>query len=453
MRRDITSGGMDGIEAAGSLDADLLRRIERREARVVVVGLGYVGLTLAEALVSAGYSVTGHDIGAARVAAINAGRSPITHLGDSALTAMHAAGFRASADPDCLAEADVATICVPTPLDAQRTPDLSAVSAAAAAVVARLRPGGLVLMESTLHPHGSEEILTPLIAARGLVPGRDIFVAFSPERENPGDAGRRGTAIPRVVGANDPASRRLAAAFYAAAGYTVHTVSSAATAEAVKLVENSFRLVNIALANEFKTVFRGMGIDVHEVIAAASTKPFGFMPFHPGPGAGGHCIPVDPLYLAWQARRLGLETPLIALSAALNETMPGRVAEEVLALLAERRGKEARGARLLVLGLAYKRNVEDLRESPAVTLLHRLAAAGAETWWHDPWVREWPTELDARRLDRLDAAQLAGFDAAVIATDHDGPDYGLVLRHVGLVADARGAARRLGLDCARVVQV
>lgn len=444
---------MDAFDPAERAASALLHRIGLCAAPVVVVGLGYVGLALAEALAVAGFPVTGLDIDPGRVEALNAGSCSLAHLSSRALRGMRTAGFRASSDPACLDQADIAVICVPTPLDNRRLPDLGAVEAAAGVIAARMRRGGLVVMESTIHPHGTEEVLGAALRARGLKPGRDIFVAFSPERESPGDSACRGIAIPRLLGADDDGSRRLGTAFYRAAGYAVHEVASIATAEAAKLVENSFRLVNVALANEFKTVFGGLGIDVQEVIAAAATKPFGFMPFHPGPGAGGHCIPVDPLYLAWKARHCGLETPLITMSAALNAAMPARIAEDLLSLLATRFGKAPGRGRILVLGLAYKRNVGDLRESPALALLRHLVAAGTAVRWHDPWIREWPPDLAGIRLASLAAEHLAGVDIGVIATDHDGPDYGQVARHVGVLADARGAARRLGLDMRRVVPV
>lgn len=449
------AGGISRADGAGLGPAaqHLLAAIEGRTAPVVVIGLGYVGLAVAEALTASGFHVTGHDIDARRVGLLNDGPSPDGHLDDAALARMRRAGFRATADAACLDGARIVVICVPTPLDARRMPDLSAVAAVAGDVVARLQPGALVVLESTLHPTGSQEMLGAPLRARGMVPGEDVFLAFAPEREDPGNAGHRGTAIPRVVGADDAASRRLAAAFYEAAGYAVHTVSSLAAAEAAKLVENSFRLVNIALANEFKTVFAALGLDTQEIIAAASTKPFGFMPFHPGPGAGGHCIPVDPLYLAWQAGRMGMETPLISLSARLNQAAPDRVAANVVRLAAGRRGGVAAGARVLLLGLAYKRNIDDLRESASVALLHRLGDAGIEVWWHDPFLRHWPAGIAARRVPALDAPALRGFDLAVVATDHDGPDYALVAREVGLLADARGIARRLGLDPALVAEV
>ena len=444
---------MDAFDPAERAASALLHRIGLRTAPVVVVGLGYVGLALAESLAVAGFPVTGFDTDPARVAALNGGLCPLPHLSSAALRGMRAAGFRASSDPACVHHADIAVICVPTPLDDRRLPDLGAVEAAAGAIAARMRLGGLVVMESTIHPHGTQEALGTALRARGLKPGRDVFMAFSPERESPGDLACRGTGIPRLLGADDDISRRLGAAFYRAAGYEVHEVSSIATAEAAKLVENSFRLVNVALANEFKTVFRGLGIDVQEVIAAAATKPFGFMPFLPGPGAGGHCIPVDPLYLAWKARDCGLDTPLITLSAALNAAMPARIAEELLSLLAARFGRSPAQGRILVLGLAYKRNVGDLRESPALALLRHLVAAGVGVRWHDAWAQDWPADVAPHRLASLSADDLAGFDIGVIATDHDGPDYAEVARHVGVLADARGAARRLGLDADRVVPV
>ena len=431
-------------------------RITGREAVTAIIGLGYVGLPLAAAVAGAGFPVIGLDVDPAKVAMLNEGRSYIRHLGDAAVARLRAGGrFEASADFDRLAEADIVVICVPTPLDRHREPDLSFVECTARAVAGRLRRGQLIVLESTTWPGTTRELVRPILEAGGLACGRDFFLAYSPEREDPGNAQFGTGSTPRVIGAEDADAAALAAAFYGCFVPRIVPVSSSATAEAVKLTENIFRAVNIALVNELKTIYDAMGIDVWEVIEAASTKPFGFMPFQPGPGLGGHCIPIDPFYLTWKAREFGINTRFIELAGEVNTLMPRLVVEKLALALDRQRGRGLRGARILLLGMAYKRNVDDLRESPSLVLTKLLEARGAAVAYHDPWVPEVPRtrdhpELAGRRSVALDG--LCGFDAVLIATDHDGIDYAAVAGAARLVVDTRNACARAGATGAHIVK-
>jgi UDP-N-acetyl-D-glucosamine dehydrogenase len=428
--------------------AELAARIDARTARVGVIGLGYVGLPLALAFAERGFPVLGFDVDRAKVAAIGRGECYIDHLDGGRLAAATGAGrFSAAADFDRMAEADAVLICVPTPLTRQREPDLSYVEATAREIAARLRPGQLVVLESTTWPGTTEELLRPLLEAGGLVCGRDVFLAFSPEREDPGQAGHSAVDIPKVVGGADPVSGDLAERLYAAIVPRVVRVSSAAAAEASKLTENIFRAVNIALVNELKVVFDRMGIDVWEVLDAAETKPFGFMRFDPGPGWGGHCIPLDPFYLSWKAREHGVTARFIELAGEINVRTVEYVIEKLTEAL-NHDAKPVRGSRVLVLGLAYKRDVSDPRESPAFELIHRLLRLGAEVSYHDPHIpraprmRSWP-DLAPMESQPLTAETLAAADAVLLVTDHRAVDYRLVLEHATLVIDTRGVYRRL----------
>ncbi|GJD48379.1 UDP-N-acetyl-D-glucosamine 6-dehydrogenase [Methylobacterium crusticola] len=427
----------------------LAARLRERRAQIGIVGLGYVGLPLALAAVRAGFPVLGFDVDLGRVEALNRGEGAFHHIPGEALARARAAGaFAATADLARLSEPDAVLICVPTPLTRHREPDLTYVEATARAIAAALRPGQLVVLESTTYPGTTAEVMRPLLEAGGLRVGQDVFLAYSPEREDPGNPEFGTAQIPKVVGADDPASRRLAEALYGALTVATVPVSSAAAAEAVKLTENVFRAVNIALVNELKLVYDAMGIDVWEVIAAAATKPFGFMAFQPGPGLGGHCIPIDPFYLAWKAREFDVPARFVELAGEVNTRMPYHVVER-LAAAVDRTGRAFSGARVLVLGLAYKRNVEDTRESPSLKLIRLIEARGARALYHDPLVpvlpptREHP-ELAGRRSQALSPALLAGVDAVLIATDHDGVDYGMVAAHAPLVVDTRNVMARRG---------
>ncbi|MCA6273556.1 nucleotide sugar dehydrogenase [Phenylobacterium sp.] len=438
--------------------ADLMERIRSRRAVVGVIGLGYVGLPLALAAVGAGFPVLGFDINPARVEAILAGRRVINYLPPEALPGALATGrLDATTDFARLAEADAVILCVPTPVTRNRDPDLSFVTASAASAAAVLRPGQLVVLESTTWPGTTAEVVRPLLEAGGLTVGDEVFLAFSPEREDPGNAHYGTRTIPKVVGADDPASRDLAVALYEAMITRVVPVSSAAAAEAAKLTENIFRSVNIALVNELKLVYDAMGIDVWEVIDAAATKPFGYMPFYPGPGLGGHCIPVDPFYLTWRAREFGMETRFIELAGQINTAMPGHVVDRLARALSDHAERALKGARILLVGAAYKKNVDDTRESPSLVLIEAIEARGAACDFHDPLIpeipptREHPGLADRRSVDLTEAA-LAGYDAVLIATDHDAVDYALLSRAARLVVDTRNAMARRGLPGDRVVK-
>lgn len=438
--------------------ADLMERIRSRRAVVGVIGLGYVGLPLALAAVEAGFPVLGFDINPARVEAILAGRRVINYLPPEALPGALATGrLDATTDFARLAEADAVILCVPTPVTRNRDPDLSFVTASAASAAAVLRPGQLVVLESTTWPGTTAEVVRPLLEAGGLTVGDEVFLAFSPEREDPGNAHYGTRTIPKVVGADDPASRDLAVALYEAMITRVVPVSSAAAAEAAKLTENIFRSVNIALVNELKLVYDAMGIDVWEVIDAAATKPFGYMPFYPGPGLGGHCIPVDPFYLTWRAREFGMETRFIELAGQINTAMPGHVVDRLARALSDHAERALKGARILLIGAAYKKNVDDTRESPSLVLIEAIEARGAACDFHDPLIPEIPPTrehpgLAGRRSVDLTEAALAGYDAVLIATDHDAVDYALLSRAARLVVDTRNAMARRGLPGDRVVK-
>jgi UDP-N-acetyl-D-glucosamine dehydrogenase len=423
--------------------------IAARSARIGVMGLGYVGLPLARAFAEAGFTVLGFDTDPEKRRHLLAGRSYLKHIAAESLTPLVRSGHLVPQEGfDRLGEADVVIICVPTPLGPGRSPDLSYVEATARSIATALRPGQLVVLESTTYPGTTEEVLQPLMEARGFAVGREVFLAFSPEREDPGNPHFGTRNIPKVVGADDPASRALAEQLYGSIVSQVVPVANARTAEAVKLTENIFRAVNIALVNELKVIYEALGIDIWEVIEAAKSKPFGFMAFYPGPGLGGHCIPIDPFYLSWKARTLDVEAAFIELAGEVNRAMPERVVTRLADALNESAGKGLRGAQVLLLGVAYKKNVDDMRESPALVLIERLEAKGAKVEFHDPHVATIPMTrehagLAGRRSQPLTAERLATADAVLIATDHDEIDYGLVARHARLVLDTRNAMARL----------
>lgn len=440
---------------AGSCAEALAQRLLARTA-TIVIGLGHVGLPLALASAQAGFRTVGLDSDGQRLAWISAGGSPLRHVAEPTLRrALRTGRFRTGVEAD-LAEADAILICVPTPLGPDRRPDLSCVEAATAEVARRLRPSQLVVLESTTWPGTTRERVLPWLETSGLACGRDVFLAYSPEREDPGNPDFGTADIPKVVAGADAASLRLALILYGAVVRRTVPVADLDTAEAVKLAENVFRAVNIALANELKLVFGALGIDPWAVTDAAATKPFGYMPFWPGPGPGGHCIPVDPHYLAWRAREQGAETPLIDLAGAINDAMPRHVLNR-LATALRAQGKTLDRSRVLVLGVGYKRNHEDARESPGLRLMEMLEAAGAATAHFDPLVPEVPRlpehpGLAGRRATAWSAEALRRFDAALIAVDHDGVDYAALVAEVPLVVDTRNACARLGLAGAHIVK-
>jgi UDP-N-acetyl-D-glucosamine dehydrogenase len=430
--------------ASSTVASEIRRKIEDRTALVGVIGLGYVGLPLSLAFSEQTYRVLGFDVDRAKVEALGRGENYIKHL-DAGRVARSGGRFSATDDFARLTEPDVVVICVPTPLTPQREPDMSYVVGTAREVRARLRRGQLVILESTTYPGTTDELVRGILEGSGLRCGEDFFLAFSPEREDPGNA-KFGTAtIPKVVGGVDAASGDLAQLFYDKAISRTVRVSNARTAEATKLVENIFRAVNIALVNELKIVFDRMGIDVWEVLDAAATKPFGFMRFNPGPGWGGHCIPLDPFYLAWKAREFGISPKFIELAGDVNLRMPHYVVEKLQQAL-NARAKAVRGSRILVLGLAYKKDIDDPRESPAFEIIELLQKMGAVLSYHDPHVpvaprmRTWP-DLPPMASQPLTADVLSAQDAVVVVTDHTAVDYPFVLCHAPLIVDTRGIYR------------
>ena len=428
------------------IDTVLQQKISDRTIRVGVIGLGYVGLPLAAAFADAGVRVLGFDVDAEKVRRIGACSSYIQAVGDERLRAAVLAGrLEATTDFGRLGEPDAVLICVPTPLTVHRDPDLSYVRRATEQVAARLRRGQLVVLESTTYPGTTEEVVRPLLEATGLALDRDFLLAFSPEREEPGKRDHTITRIPKVVGGSSPGSLEVSARLYDLVVPSTVRVSSTQVAEAAKITENIFRAVNIALVNELKMIFDEMSIDVREVLDAASSKPFGFMRFDPGPGWGGHCIPVDPYYLAWKAREVQRTARFVELAGSINVEMPHYVVAKLQRGLNDR-GRAVRGSRILLLGLAYKKDVDDPRESPAFEILHLLLDLGAEVSYHDPFIpeapsmRSWP-DLPPMRSVPLDAKTLEAVDAVMVVTDHTAVDYELVARHAPLVVDTRGVLR------------
>ncbi|WP_422931545.1 nucleotide sugar dehydrogenase [Singulisphaera sp. PoT] len=423
------------------------RVIQERSARVGVIGLGYVGLPLVELFSQAGFPVLGFDVDDSKVDQLQAGVSYIGHIKSERIATLRRGGkFEATSDFSRLAEADAIIICVPTPLGTHREPDLSAVIATGRAIGRHLRAGTLVVLESTTYPGTTRDVLRPELESNGLIAGRDFFLAYSPEREDPGNPKFSAGTIPKVVGGWDETSAELAQSLYGAAVPEVVPVSSCEVAEACKILENTYRAVNIALVNELKLVFDRMGIDVWEVIDAAKTKPFGFQAFYPGPGLGGHCIPIDPFYLTWAARQYGLHTRFIELAGEVNTAMPHHVVDRVVAALNER-ALPLKGSRILVLGAAYKPNVDDCRESPSFELMELLEERGAVISYNDPHIPSLPPmRHHSVRLDStpLTAEVLSSQDCVLIATDHAAYDWGFVVEHASLVVDTRGATRRLG---------
>lgn len=413
----------------------MVARISQRDYRVGIVGLGYVGVPLVLAATRKGFRVLGFDIDAARVAGLNRGETGIRHMDNAAVARAVADGsFEATADFTRLCEPDAILIAVPTPLTRQREPDLSYVEKTVHAIAAHLRRGQLIVLESTTWPGTTSEIVKPILEATGLVSGSDFFLAFSPEREDPGNRNFSTASIPKVVGGDGHNARALADALYGAIVDVTVPVSSSATAEAVKLTENIFRAVNIALVNELKVVFDAMGIDVWEVIDAARTKPFGFMPFYPGPGLGGHCIPIDPFYLTWKAREFEFHTEFIELAGKINSQMPAFCVGKVSRALNSRR-KPLNGSRVLVIGVAYKANVNDMRESPALKIIDLLADEGAQVAYHDPHVPQL-AKVGLHSVP-LDAELLNSVDAVAVVTAHDGIDWEMIAREAPLVVDFR----------------
>jgi UDP-N-acetyl-D-glucosamine dehydrogenase len=433
----------------------LLEAIKKRTARVGIIGMGYVGLPLALAFSEAGFRVLGFDVDPRKVGRLQEGESYIGHIADGAIRCAQGLGFEATDRFARLDEPDAILICVPTPLTEARDPDLTFVKRSAQLIARRLRPGQLVVLESTTYPGTTRDVVQPILEADGARVGVDLFLAYSPEREDPGQAGHSARTIPKVVGGIERQGLELASALYRGAVDQVVPVSSCEVAEGCKILENTYRAVNIALVNELKVIYDRMGIDVWEVIEAAKTKPFGFQAFYPGPGLGGHCIPIDPFYLTWVARKYGITTKFIELAGEVNTAMPEYVVGKVMDALNER-GKSLKGSRLLLLGMAYKPDVDDARESPGLHLMDSLLAKGARVEYNDPYIPSLPTTRRYAHLCRsslpLTSAALADQDCVVVVTDHSSYDWPWVAEHAPLIVDTRNALRGVGGCCGHVVR-
>jgi len=447
---------MDDIASAPA--KRLARRLESRSASVGVIGLGYVGLPLAAAAARAGFDAIGFDIDDAKIATLNGGKSYIDAVQSSELLEFVKAGrFRATADFAELAACDVITICVPTPLSRYREPDLQFVEKTARVISRYLREGQLIVLESTTFPGTTEDILKPILEESGLRSGQDFYLGFSPEREDPGNVRFRTTTIPKVVAGEGTEATRLVEAFYGAVVERVVTVSSPKVSEAVKITENVFRAVNIALVNELKVIYEAMGIDIWEVIDAASTKPFGYMPFYPGPGLGGHCIPIDPFYLTWKSREYGLTARFIELAGEINVSMPNYVIGRLEQALDRAQSISLGTARILVIGIAYKKNVSDIRESPSFALMELLKKRGAHVDFHDPHVAVIPVTREHSQFSGIRSAELnpesvASYNAVLIATDHDAVNYERLSENARLIIDTRNVMGRKGLQLGNVIK-
>jgi UDP-N-acetyl-D-glucosamine dehydrogenase len=431
----------------------LLKRIEDRKATVAIIGLGYVGLPLAVEFAKGGFKVIGYDVSERVCKNLMEGRSHIQDVSSADVAKLVKQGlFEATTDESRLKEADAISIAVPTPLVKTRDPDMSYVIAAADAVCRTAHKGLLVVLESTTYPGTTREVLLPALSKLGLTVGEDVFLAFSPERVDPGNPKYHTKNTPKVVGGITPACTELATALYAAVIDTVVPVTTTEAAELVKLLENTFRSVNIGLVNEMAIVCDKLGVDVWEVIDAAATKPFGFMKFTPGPGIGGHCIPLDPHYLAWKMRTLNYKTRFIDLASEINSQMPAYVVAKVAQALNEER-KPVNGSRVLVVGVAYKPDIDDIRESPALDVMRLLEADGAEVVFHDPFIATYREDGHSRSGVELTAAELERADAVVIVTNHRVIDYQMLMDHASLVVDSRNAMARTIKTRARVVSL
>jgi UDP-N-acetyl-D-glucosamine dehydrogenase len=425
----------------------LEQAIADKKAVVGIVGLGYVGLPLIRAFIAAGYRTMGFDVDAGKVEKLQAGQSYIGHIPSAWINDCVQSGkFVPTSDMKRMAEADALLICVPTPLSDSRDPDLAYVEATAEQISAALRPGQLVVLESTTYPGTTRDVVVPILDKSGLKLGKDYYVAYSPEREDPGNPDYSASGIPKVVGGMDETSARLAGSLYSKAVVNIVPVSSCEVAEACKILENTYRSVNIAMVNELKMLFDRIGIDVWEVIEAAKTKPFGFQAFYPGPGLGGHCIPIDPFYLSWVARKHNMTTRFIEVAGEINTSMPQYVIHRLMDALNEV-GKPVKGSKVLVLGVAYKKDVDDPRESPSFELMEKLLAAHAKLSYNDPHVPHLPKmrhhDLPAMDSQELTPELLASQDCVLIATDHSAYDYDFIVKHAKLVVDTRNATKKV----------
>jgi UDP-N-acetyl-D-glucosamine dehydrogenase len=430
----------DKVSESAATAATLKERIKNKTARVGVLGLGYVGLPLAVEFARAGFEVVGIDVQQSKVDAFNTGHSYIKDVPDEVFQPLVESGkLRATTDFKVIEELDTIDICVPTPLRKTKDPDMSYVVAARDGIAAHIHPGLLVMLESTTYPGTTDELILPKLEESGLKVGEDFFVCFSPERVDPGNARFQTVNIPKVVGGITPVCTEIGALFYAQALETVVPVSSTKVAEMVKLLENTFRMINIGLVNELAVMCDRMNIDVWEIIDAAATKPFGFMPFYPGPGLGGHCIPIDPFYLSWKSKEAGIEARFIELAGYINGRMPEFVVEKVQKALNDV-SKAVRGSHIHILGVAYKRDIDDVRESPALDIIHLLQQLGAKITFSDPFVSS--ISLDGITLSAEEAlAASASADCVVIVTDHKGVDYASILEKSQRMVDTRNALK------------
>ncbi|MVV48431.1 nucleotide sugar dehydrogenase [Pseudomonas sp. PB120] len=425
------------------IKSSTIARFKSREAIIGIVGLGYVGLPLMLRYTAAGYRVLGIDIDQHKIDMLNDGMSYIEHIQGERIAQARAAGFEATANFARVSECDALILCVPTPLNEYREPDMSYVVGTADNIAPFLRPGQIVSLESTTYPGTTDEELLPRIRNQGLTVGKDVFLVYSPEREDPGNQRFDTQTIPKVVGGTTPACLEVGVALYEQAIDRIVQVSSTKAAELTKLLENIHRAVNIGLVNEMKIVADRMGIDIFEVVDAASTKPFGFTPYYPGPGLGGHCIPIDPFYLTWKARAYGLHTRFIELSGEINQGMPEYVVSKLVEGL-NNEGKALKNSKVLVLGIAYKKNIDDMRESPALEIMKLVQQRGSDIAYSDPHIAEfhghgeYQFQLDSQELS---PESLASYDAVVLATDHDRFDYAMIGRHSQLLVDSRGKFR------------
>jgi len=426
----------------------LSSKIESRQARVAVVGLGYVGLPVLRAFFDAGFHVVGFDINAQKIELHQQGGNDLVHLGDQFVADMHAQDRNRitwTSDPDDLATADAMLICVPTPLGDELTPDLSYVENTARMIAKTLEPGRLIVLESTTYPGTTRDVLRPIFESTGLRVGQDIALAFAPERVDPGRTDVGVTDVPRLVGGLDAVSTDLAKSLYSKAFSHVIEVTRSEVAEAAKLLENIYRAVNIAMVNEMKQVFDAMDLDIWEVLDAAQTKPYGFHRFDPGPGLGGHCLPIDPFYLSWKAKAVGQPSDFIELAGRINRSMPSQVVKRLIDAL-EQRHQTIESAKVLIIGLAYKPNVGDTRESPALELIHQLKKRNATVSYHDPHVPRMPKTRRFGEIEMasqpVDETMLASYDAVVIATHHDSVDWEMVAKRSRLIVDTRGIMRQ-----------
>lgn len=446
------------VDIHSDISRNCLTKINDKSAVIGVIGLGYVGLPLAAACARVGFKTIGFDVDETKIPLLSAGQSYIDAVSNEELSRLLKSGtFRASSDLDGFGDCDVIIICVPTPLTQQREPDLSFVVKTAQQIAKNLKSGQTIILESTTWPGTTVNIVKPILEAQGFTSDVDIFIGFSPEREDPGNAHHSTVTIPKVVSGDGAAAGDIVAKFYNQIVDAVVPVSTPDTAEAVKITENIFRAVNIALVNELKVVYDAMGIDVWEVINAAKTKPFGYMPFYPGPGLGGHCIPIDPFYLTWRAREFDITTRFIELAGEVNRAMPSYVITRLSESLDSTHGKSLSRSKILILGLAYKKNVSDIRESPTFKIMELLDNRGAHVNFHDPHVDVIPTtrehaEYTGKTSIPLTAKTLSDYDAVMIVTDHDGVDYVQIVEHASLIIDTRNAIESRGIISDKVIK-